>query len=88
MPCLSRLCLKLAAEQRPPSSNLDLGFCAGFGPHGLNLGLEAGIWASKLGEGVDGRTEKEEEEEEKNPHMCESIGAAALLLLQLQAQPT
>ena len=43
------------------------------------MGLQTGIWASRLGfEG--GGTEKEEEEEEeeekkeKIPHMCESIG--------------
>ena len=42
------------------------------------MGLETGIWASRLGfEG--GGTEEDEEEEkeekkEKIPHMCESIG--------------
>ena len=39
------------------------------------MGLEAGIWASRLGFEGEG-TEKEEEKEEKGkiPHMCESIG--------------
>ena len=37
------------------------------------MGLEAGIWASRLGfEGVG--TEEEKEEKEKIHHMCESIG--------------
>ena len=34
------------------------------------MGLEAEIWAWRLGEGGA----KEEEEKEKTPHMCESIG--------------
>ena len=45
------------------------------------MGLEAGIWASRLrygpggwGEGGAEEEKKEEEEEEKIPHMCESIG--------------
>ena len=36
------------------------------------MGLQAEIWAWRLGEG--GAEKKEEEEEEKIPHMCESIG--------------
>ena len=50
----------------------------GFGPQDWDLGLEAGIWASRLryGPGGWGRWGKEEKEEEKEktPHMCESIG--------------
>ena len=41
------------------------------------MGLETGIWASRLGfEGGGGTEKKEEKEEEKEkiPHMCESIG--------------
>ena len=51
----------------------------GFGPQDWDLGLEAGIWASRLsygpGGGVGGTEEEEEEEkeEEKIP-LCESIG--------------
>ena len=41
------------------------------GPLGWDLGLEGGIWASRLG--FEGRAE-EEGEEEKIPHMSESIG--------------
>ena len=42
-----------------------------------NLGLETGIWASRLGfegGGTEEEEEGEEEEKEKIPHMCESIG--------------
>ena len=35
------------------------------------MGLQAEIWAWRLG---DGDAEEKEEEEEKIPHMCESIG--------------
>ena len=43
------------------------------------MGLEAGIWASRLrygpgGWGGGGGTKKKKEEEEKIPDMCESIG--------------
>ena len=47
------------------------------------MGLEAGIWASRLKYGPGGwgrggaeeeKEKEEEEEEEKIPHMCESIG--------------
>ena len=39
------------------------------------MGLEAGIWASRLGfEGGMEEKEEEKKEEEKIPHMCESIG--------------
>ena len=47
------------------------------------MGLEAGIWASRLrygpggwgkGGGTEKKEKKEEKEEEKIPHMCESIG--------------
>ena len=34
------------------------------------MGLQAEIWARRLGEGGT----KEKKEEEKIPHMCESIG--------------
>ena len=45
----------------------------GFGPPGWDMGLEAEIWAWRLGGG--GTKEKEEKEkEEKIPHMFESIG--------------
>ena len=37
------------------------------------MGLQAEIWASRLGEG-GGTLEEEEKKEEKIPHMCESIG--------------
>ena len=41
------------------------------------MGLEAGIWASRLRYGPkglgEGGTKKKEKEEEKIPHMCESI---------------
>ena len=38
----------------------------------MDLGLETGIWASRLG--FEGGTKKEKkEEEEEIPHMCESI---------------
>ena len=38
------------------------------------MGLEAGIWASRLGfEGEGTEKEEEKEEKEKIPHMCESI---------------
>ena len=37
------------------------------------MGLQAEIWAWRLGEG-EGAEEKKEEEEEKIPHMCESTG--------------
>ena len=43
----------------------------GFGPKDLDLGLETGIWASRMGfEGAG----TDMEEKEKIPHMCESIG--------------
>ena len=43
------------------------------------MSLEAGIWSSRLGFGLEGGTEKEKKKkekkkEEKIPHMCESIG--------------
>ena len=53
------------------------------------MGLQAGIWVSRLGfgpqdwnlgletgilEGTDNEEEEKEEEKEKIPHMCESIG--------------
>ena len=41
------------------------------------MGLEAGIWASRLGfegGGMEEEEEKEKKEKEKIPHMCESIG--------------
>ena len=41
----------------------------GFGPHDWDLGLETGMWASRLG--FEGGMEKEKD---KIPHMCESIG--------------
>ena len=41
---------------------------------GWNLGLETGIWASRLGFEGGGTEEEEEKEKEKIPHMCESIG--------------
>ena len=37
------------------------------------MGLQAEIWAWRLGEGGT-KKEKKEEEKEKIPHMCESIG--------------
>ena len=37
-----------------PSGNYDLGLRAGFGPQGGDLGLMAGIWASRLGVGPKG----------------------------------
>ena len=43
-------------------------------PRGWDLGLETGIWASRLGFEGEGMEEEEEEEKEKIPHMCESIG--------------
>ena len=45
----------------------------GFGPQDWNLGLETGIWASRLGS-EGGGTEKEEKEEEtkKESYMVES----------------
>ena len=59
------------------------------GPWGWDLGLEGGIWASRLGFGSRGSDEglqaeiwawrlgeggtKEKQEKEKTPHMCESI---------------
>ena len=51
-----------------------LAFEIGFGSPGWDLGLKAGIWASRLE--FEGGTEKKEkkEKEEKIPHMCESIG--------------
>ena len=47
----------------------------GFGPHGWDLGLKAGIWASRLRYGPGGwveggggtKEEKEKEKEEKFP---------------------
>ena len=54
----------------------------GFEPQDWDLGLQAGIWASRLRYGPGGwgeaggaeEEEKEEKKEEKIPHMCESIG--------------
>ena len=51
----------------------------GFGPQDWDLGLEAGIWASRLrygGWGEGGAEEKKEEEKkkEKIPQICESKG--------------
>ena len=43
----------------------------GFGPGGWDMGLKAGIRASRLGEGG---AEEEEKKEKKISHMCESIG--------------
>ena len=46
-------------------------------PQDWDLGLQARIWASRLGFEGGGMEEEEEEEEEKKekiPHMCESIG--------------
>ena len=43
----------------------------GFGPRGWDLGLEARIWASRLGfeGGTKKEKKKEEDEEEKIPHV-------------------
>ena len=68
----------------------------GFGPQGWDKGLQAEMWAWRLGGrgwAEEDKEEKEEEEEEKIPHMCESkvidpIRAAALLPPQLQPRPT
>ena len=38
------------------------------------MGLEAEIWARRLGEGGAEEEEKKKKEEEKIPHMYESIG--------------
>ena len=38
------------------------------------MGLQAEIWARRLGEGGTKEEEKKKKEEEKIPHMCESIG--------------
>ena len=38
------------------------------------MGLEAWIWASRLGFEGGTQEEKKKKEEEKIPHMCESIG--------------
>ena len=48
----------------------------GFGPQDWDLGLEAGIWASRLryGPGGWGRAGTDMKKKEKTPHMCESIG--------------
>ena len=49
----------------------------GFKPQDWDLGLEAGIWASRLkyeAGGREGGATKEEKKEEKIPHMFESIG--------------
>ena len=53
----------------------------GFGSRDWDLGLEAGIWASRLrygpggwGEGGTKEKKEKEEKEEKIPHMCETIG--------------
>ena len=46
----------------------------GFGPRGWDIGLQAEIWARRLGEGGTKEEEKKKKEEEKIPHMCESIG--------------
>ena len=60
-----------------------MGLEAGFGPQDWDLGLEAGIWASRLrygpggwgrGGGTKEKKEEEKEEKEKTPHMRESIG--------------
>ena len=47
-----------------------------FEPLCWDLGIEAGIWASRLGfeGGMEEEEKEEKEEEEKIPHMCESIG--------------
>jgi len=45
----------------------------GFWPFDWDMGLKAGIWASRLG--FEGGTEKKEKKEGKKiPHMCENIG--------------
>ena len=56
-------------------------FWIGFGPRDWDLGLETGIWASRLGFEGGGTEEEEEEkkEKEKIPHMCESIGHRPLM---------
>ena len=48
----------------------------GFGPQDWDLGLQAGIWASRLshGPGGGGGREKEEKKEEEKIPLCESIG--------------
>ena len=38
------------------------------------MGLEAEIWAWRLGEGGKKEKKEKKEKEEKIPHMCESIG--------------
>ena len=48
----------------------------GFGPKDWDLGLEAEIWAWRLGEGTK-KEEKKKEEREKIP-LCESIGHRVL----------
>ena len=45
------------------------------------MGLETGIWASRLGfegGGTEKKKEEKEEEKEKDPHMCESISHRSL----------
>ena len=69
-------------EAQTPPSRL------GFGPGGLDLSLETGIWASRLEFGpqdwnlMGGTEKKEEEKEEKKkekiPYMCERIGLQPL----------
>ena len=49
----------------------------GFGPQDWDLGLDAGIWASRLRYGPGGgggMKKKEEKEEKKKIPLCESIG--------------
>ena len=57
----------------PPPSSL-----MGFGPQDWDLGLQAGMWASRLRYGLggwaEGGAEEKKEDEEKIPHLCESIG--------------
>ena len=38
------------------------------------MGLQAEIWARRLGEGGAEEEKKKKKEEEKIPHICESIG--------------
>merc|ERR1711911_358750 len=46
----------------------------GFEPQDWDLGLEAEIWALRLGKGGGAEEKEEEKKKEKIPHMCESIG--------------
>ena len=44
------------------------------------MGLQAEIWAWRLGEGgAEEEEKKKKKEKEKTPHMCESIGHRPLL---------